>query len=359
MTGFVPLPGSDAQAAMAEIRATPNLTLDNFDATVGPIWEKYNIDPVSAEAVREAAHRTMANNPGADMNSVAADLVGRTIADPTVAGSNARAAVRAGGEKLTPAEQARRAVTAAGDAAEAAGADRAVAESKAQQALDAGASPESAAESAATAAVADALVKNSSSFDSVSGFDIMGYLKAMVQGVVIETNLSTETQTTKGETNWKIDGSFVQATAGALTINCRNYHAEASTDISESPVGMNFYLKGYEMYSPQPFTFSGLALTATGATSSAYAVIASLGTVKTTVATRDLYLSGVTMGSAQKQFQRSHAAIDKALVRLHVARTLQFLGGNPSPAVKSAATKLGGAAANLASKFKKKGKGAP
>ncbi|HYG42529.1 MAG TPA: hypothetical protein VEA17_06375 [Bordetella sp.] len=357
MSGFVPLPGSDAEAAVKAIQSVPDLTIDNFDASVAPIWEKYNIDPVTAEAVSETAHNVMSTDPNANMSTVASDLVGRTVADPSVAGNNAREAVHQGSEGMSPSQQAKLAVDSAGDAAESAGADRATAESKAQEALDNGASPEMAAESAATAAASEALISNPASFDGVSGFDIMGYLKAMVQGVVIETNLSTETQTVKGETWWNIDGAFVQTTANELTINCQKYHAEASTDISESPVGMNFYLKGYEMYSPNPFTFSGLSLAGSIATASAYGFISSLGVVKTTVATRDLYLVGASMGAAQKQFQRSHAAIDRALVRIHIARGLQFLGGNPSPAVKSAAGKLGNLAKGIASKVKKKNKG--
>jgi len=354
MSGFVPLPGSDAEAAVNAVRGIQGLTIDNFDASVAPIWETYNIDPVTASAVSETAHNVMARDPNADIDTVAQDLVGRTVADPSVAGNNAREAVLRGSEGLSPGQQQKLALDAAGDAAEKAGADRATAESKAQEALDNGASPEVAAESAATAAAAEALIKNPASFDSVSGFDIMGYLKAMVQGVVIETNLGTETHTVKEQTWWNIDGSFVQTTADALTINCHQYHAEADTDIAESPVSMNFYLQGYEMNSPRPYTFSLLSLAGSALTASAYVNITSLGVVKTTVATRDLYLVGAVMGSVEDQFQRSHQAIDKALVRIHVAGLLNFLGGNPSPVVKSAGRGLANLAKSMLSKTKGK-----
>jgi len=355
MAGFVPIPGSDAEAAVNEIRNIPNLTIDNFDEMVAPIWEKYNIDPVTAEAVSETAHNVMSRNPKANMDTVAEDLVGRTVADPSVAGNNAREAVHRGSEGLKPSEQNQLAVKAAGDAAEKAGGDRATAESKAQEAIDKGASPEMAAESAATAATAEALVKNSASFADVSGFDIMGYLKAMVQGVVIETNLGTETHTVKGETWWNIDGSFVQTTANELTINCNKYHAEADTDIAESPVSMNFYLQGYKMTSPNPFTFSGLSLAGNGATTSGYINVTSLGFIKTTVATRDVYLVGAVMGSVEDQFERSSKALENALVRVHVAGLLNFLGGNPSPVVKKAGSQVGSFVKGMFTKKKSKG----
>ncbi|WP_459617463.1 hypothetical protein [Bordetella sp. 2513F-2] len=339
---FNVLPGSDAASAVEAVRQL-DLRSDMLDQQLAPILQRYNVDPVTTAAVGETARRITANNPNIALQPLAESLVGTAVADPRVAGNNARQAVLAGGSDLSRPEQEQLAIQAAGIEAEKAGADKAVAEAKAREALSQGASPEMAAQSAAAAAASAAVANN----PSASGLEIFGYLKAMVQGVVIETNLSNERHEVTGNTDWIIRGAFVQNTAQTLEINCNEYHAQAQHDISRRSFAANIYLLGYYMTSPDPWTITGLSVSFSGATTAGYAKILSPGLIKTMKIKKDLYLSGITVGEAKDTFHRTHKVIDKALVTVRLKNKLLYLGGNPS--MGSIPSKLKGIPAKLTS----------
>ncbi|MBV7481796.1 hypothetical protein [Bordetella sp. BOR01] len=341
------LPDSDAAKAVEEVRLL-DLNAQNLDQQIAPILQKYNVDPVTGAAIGETARQIVASNPNIGLQPLAESLVGTAVADPRVAGYNAREAVRAGGN-LSQSEQEELAVQAAGVEAEKAGGDKAVAEGKAKEALSQGASPEMAAQSAAAAAVSAAVANNA----GPSGLEIFGYLKAMVKGVVIETIKGDERHEVTGQTLWDIQsGAFIQTTANDLNINCTEYHAEARHDVSRRSFAANVYVKGYYMESPSPWALTGLSASIAGASASAYAFIYSFGGLKTTHAKKDLYFAGIGMGSFEKTFESAHQRIDRTLVKIGLNEDrLLFLVGSPVGPVKSG---LGSAKSKISGMFSKK-----
>lgn len=253
-TPYAVLPGSEAAAAAAEA-AAKTYTLDGFGDSLKEIMEGYGVDPVTAAAVG-AAGDELAQRPGRkpmaekDLPGLAESLVGAAVADPRVAGNQASKAFEQNATGLSKSEQEALAVTAAGDAAEDAGADRASAEQKAREALSAGVPPAIAAEAGAASAAAIAVTSNP---DATPGIEIFGYLKARVQGLVTETYLADENKKVTGLTQWKIEkGSFFQTTSGELHINCKNYLAHADIDHVDTDRSNTKYLAGYETSAPNP-----------------------------------------------------------------------------------------------------------
>src|SRR3546814_15189396 len=104
----------------------------------------------------------------------------------------------------------------------------------------------------ATAAAATAAANGK----NPSTFEVFGYLKAMVHGMVVETYLKTEKKFVTGPTTWDVTNSFVQTVAKTLTINCANYNAIADHYVSKRQTAENEYLSGYKMTSPTPRTIT-------------------------------------------------------------------------------------------------------
>ncbi|MDM9559766.1 MULTISPECIES: hypothetical protein [Bordetella] len=267
MPPFDVLPGSSAAAAAAEAgRKTYELT--GFGSSLTPILEKYGVDPVTAAAVSAAGDQlAMRQDPAQcripmsseEMSGLAESLVGSAVADPRVAGNQARNAVQNADPGLSKSELEALAATEAGDAAEAAGGDRALAEAKARDAMAQGVAPAMAAYAAAASAAATAVSGNP---DSSPGIEIFGYLKALVQGLVTETYLAKETKTVQNATNWTIGATFVQTTTGTLRINCNKYLADAETDHVDIDHTMSHYKAGYEVEAPSPVFRTSTSVTA-------------------------------------------------------------------------------------------------
>ncbi|MBO9354458.1 hypothetical protein GG851_10675 [Bordetella petrii] len=333
---FSVLPGSDAAKAIDEV-ALLDLDAQTLDQQIAPILQKYNVDPVTGASIGETARQIIASNPEIELQPLAESLVGTAVADPRVAGYNAREAVRAGGN-MSQAEQEELAIQAAGVEAEKAGGDKALAESKAEEAISQGASPEMAAQSAAASAVSVAVANK----EGPSELVIFGYLKAMVKGVVIETIKGDEKHEVTGKTLWDIqNGAFIQITANDLHINCGEYHAEARHDVSRRSFGANLYLKGYYMESPTPWTLTGMSASVSAASASAYTRIYSFGGLKTTHAKKDYYYAGIGMGSFDKTWENCHQGIGRKLVHIGLNKDrLLFLVGSPVGPVKAALKKL-------------------
>ncbi|OZI52676.1 hypothetical protein [Bordetella genomosp. 4] len=350
---FNVLPGSDAANAVQAVRDLDGLTLANFEEQIGPILKQYHVDPVTASALNETARQVTTNNPNIELKPLTESLVGTAIADPRVAGNNARQAVRAGGD-LSLSDREKLAVEAAGIEAEKAGGSKTLAESKAKEALKQGASPEMAAESAATAAVASAVASNP---EFASGLEVFGYFKAMVQGIVIETNLSNERHEVKNKTDWIIGAAFIQNTAVDLTVDCHYYHAHAQRDVSRRTYALNTYLAGYYMTSPDPWTFTGMSVGASVATGSVYKDIISPGVIKVTKAKKDFYYAGMTVEGVDKTMSSAHRMADKGLIKIKLKSTLTFLGGNPK--FSSIPPMLGSLSSKLKSKISRSGNSGP
>lgn len=331
---FNVLPNSDAARAIEAVRAL-ELSRDTLDEQLEPILRGYKVDSVTRAAVGESARRVTATNPDIALQPLAESLVGSAVADPRVAGNNARETVK-GGSKLSRSEQEALAIKAAGDEAERAGASRESAEGKARVALSKGASPEMAAQSAAAAAASQAVASHSNG----STFEIFGHLKALVQGVVIETIEGNESYEVTGNTTWKIDNALIQTTADTLEVNCTNYHAEAGHDVSRSTYVANMYLLGYYMTSPNPWTITGLSAAFTATTNAAYVNIFSPGVVKTAKIKRDLYASGLTVGEARDTVKQVKKMSHRGVIKIKQKSKMMILGGAITAMLVFTATKM-------------------
>ncbi|MBO1111811.1 hypothetical protein [Bordetella petrii] len=293
-TPYAVLPGSDAAAAAAEA-AAKQYTLDGFGESLSQILAEHGVDPVTSAAV-SAAGEQLAQRPGGtpmaeeELPGLAESLVGAAVADPRVAGGQARTAVEENAAGLSKSEQEALAITAAGDAAEDAGADRATAEQKAREAIAAGVPPAAAAEAGAASAAAIAVTSNP---DASPGIEIFGYLKARVQGLVTETYLADENKKVTGLTQWKIEkGPFFQTTAGELHINCKNYLAQADIDHVDTAQSNTKYLAGYETTAPSPSFSNNMGFFGATAVNAAYWVrTSSAAAYKRTVFGLDFYIA--------------------------------------------------------------------
>src|SRR5690606_30785873 len=132
--GFTPVPGSTAADAMARVG---RLTLDetNIQRQIMDVLLDSGVDRMTASAASEAAAQIAANNPpiidqntgeviyqGVDLQHLAQNLVGNTVADPRVAANAAAARVDQLPSSLSAQERADKAVEIAGEEAAAAGA---------------------------------------------------------------------------------------------------------------------------------------------------------------------------------------------------------------------------------------------
>jgi len=264
---FEPLENSDAARAMAEIAAL-DLKPTDIGAQVSPTLDKYGVSPERQIDIIETLTKQAADRSPGDMSELAEDAVGRAVADPRVAGEKAKQTIKDAESSMTDDELAKLAVKAAGDEAERAGASREAAEEQAQKNLDQGMSPAMAAQAAATVTAARAN-------NFAAGFEIFGYLDAVVKGAVIENNLNDEEKTVTNKTFWDIGASLIQVSNNDLTINCRKYHALADHDISFADWARNTYSNGYEMTSPNPKMLTAFGASAALLTNGAYIVSAS------------------------------------------------------------------------------------
>lgn len=96
------------------------------------------------------------------------------------------------------------------------------------------------------------------------GIEIFGHLRALVQGMVYETYLQKENKDVTLKTEWDIGDSFIQTTGAQLHVKCREYFAEAETDVSQRDWSVGLYQKGYTMEAPAPEFVTGVAVSAAG-----------------------------------------------------------------------------------------------
>lgn len=307
------IPGSDAEHAMQEIAKT-DLTHGNLAGGMKQVLDKYGVSPLTSSAATEAAQQLAGNNPQINTSELAQNIVGSAVADPTVAANKAMADVAAQ-QGLSLEEKQEYAVAAAGREAIKAGADGPAAQQQARQAMDQGMTPEQAAYAGTAAAVAAAVANN----PSPSGFEIYGYLKAMVQDLVMETYLGTEKKDVTNVTTWNIGSTWLQTTSTSLTINCSNYTAEAKDDTSILDKSKNFYWGGYTMTSPNPVSKSWFSLSMSGVTTSTYGYkIASIAALKTVAPMRDLYVALLSTDKFTKKDLRAGKIVCKTM--LHICR---------------------------------------
>ncbi|MCD0501504.1 hypothetical protein [Bordetella petrii] len=319
-TPFNVIPGSNAEKAVQEIAG---LTFEqaNIVSNITPILEKYGVDSVTTSAV-EAAATKLAENPRMDLSYLAQGLVGTSVADPRVAGNDAKARVAAGQENLSTAEQEMLAITAAGDAAEAAGADRSLAEAEAGKAISQGMSPQMAAYAGAAAAAAVAAANNPV---GNPGIEIFGYLQALVQGLVMETYLKTEDKTVASSTNWKIVNNFIQTTTGQLHVYCKNYIADAKSDVSDSDFSFGIYQKGYTMEAVDPEMTTGISVGVSGASYTRYDYkIISLAVYKETIFAWDFYISPLGTTKMNQSDTDTDKTKHKTVVGIHSRSNTKF-----------------------------------
>ena len=243
---FNVIPNSNADKAVQEV-AGLNFDGGSLSSRISPVLKRYGVDTVTQSAV-EAAADQLAANPNMDVQYLAQGLVGTAVSDPRVAANQAKTYVESQAG-LTLEQRNQVAITAAGDAAEDAGADRRSAEAEATNAISQGATPAMAAYAGAAIAVAAAVSSNPV---GNPGIEIFGHLKALVQGLVTETYLQKEAKTVDSTTDWTMGNSFIQTTTGTLHVNCKDYYAEAESDLSERDKSIGVYQRGYTMTAPEP-----------------------------------------------------------------------------------------------------------
>ncbi|CAP41956.1 hypothetical protein [Bordetella petrii] len=319
-TPFNILPGSSAESAVKETRLLRPLRPDNVAEQIMPIMERYGVDSMTRTAVGEAATQLAGDPAHPDASALAEQLVGTAVADPKVAGNQAKNRVLAQPD-LPEQQQKDLAVQAAGEEAAKAGGSSSVAQEQAREAMNQGASPAMAAYVGAAAAVSIAVANNSAS----SGLEIFGHLKALVQGMVIETYLKTENKTVLGKTTWTIGNSLVQTTSDKLSIHCDYYYAEAPTDISELDTSSTRYWGGYYMRSPIPLSMTGASFTGSVNRSSVYyAKMGSAGVVKETLVPLDIYVAAFgTARVAGAEKRNVNLTLDAGIIKLwHVGKAI-------------------------------------
>ena len=262
---FDPTKNPEAVHAMSAIGAMElNPDSTTIGSQIAPIMDRYGVNPsVQVDVIQRVKDRLTPGMSGDDLNSFVREAVGRAVADPRVAGEQAREAVTEAGQNLRGDELKQHAVQVAGQKAEMAGANSQDAKVLAQNYLDQGMSPSAAAQAAA-------MVTAARHMRFPAGFEIFGRLKARVSGLVVETNRGDEAKTVTNETTWQIDQSLVQTASDSYTINCHNYHATADHDVSSGNMSMGVHFGGYQMFSPQPISLTGVSVGATATTNTAY-----------------------------------------------------------------------------------------
>jgi hypothetical protein len=317
---FNVIPNSNAARAVEEVARLNFAQITPLSTQLSPILERYGVDTVTRSAVETAADQ-LASRPGMDVPYLAQGLVGTAVSDPRVAANQAKAYVESQ-QGLTADQQGQLAITAAGNAAEDAGADRSSAEAAAADALSQGATPQMAAYAGAASAVSAAV---SSHPAGSPGIEIFGYLKALVQGMVYETYLGKENKEVTLDTHWTMGDSFIQTTGGQLLVECREYRAEAKTDESVRKWSVGSYVKGYTMEAPAPVFVTVAGLSATVASVAAYSSkIISLAAVKEVLFVSDFYvaLMGTTKTNVSDEDIRKRK--DKFLVGIHARGRTNF-----------------------------------
>lgn len=332
--GFTPIPGSSAADAVARVS---RLTLDqsNIQSSVMDVLLDSGVDRMTASAASEAAAQIASNNPtirdpvtgevtkqGVDLQNLAQNLVGNTVADPRVAANSAGTRVDQLPASLSDQERADQAVAIAGEEAAKAGASSSAAQDKTREALAAGMSPRDAAVAGTAAAVSIAVANN----PSPSGLEIFGYLNAMVQGLVMETYLGTETRTINNFSEWTVDNSFIQNTAGALTVNCSHYRATADHDESIAEHSVGIYSGGYEMYALHPLTaVGGSASGALLSTAVTWAKLSSIAPLKEIAFGGDFYVTLLTTEVTEDQRKNARKNLQNSVISLWKAcKKLKF-----------------------------------
>lgn len=330
--GFTAIPGSSAADAMARVSGIA-LDESNIQSSVMEVLLDSGVDRMTASAASEAAGQIASNNPtirdpntgeitkqGVDLQNLAQNLVGNTVADPRVAANSAASRVDKLPASLSGQERADQAIAIAGEEAARAGASSSAAEDKTREALAAGMSPRDAALAGAAAAVSIAVADN----PSPSGLEIFGYFNAMVQGLVTETYQGKETRHINNGSVWTVDNSFIQTTSGALTINCAHYRATADHDESIADYSVGIYSGGYEMYALLPLTaVGGSASGALLSTSLTWAKLSSIAPLKEIGFGGDFYVTLLTTevtedqrANARKKIQQAGIALWKASKKL-------------------------------------------
>src|SRR5690606_25884620 len=149
---------------------------------------------------------------------------------------------------------------------------------------------------------------------SPSGLEIFGYFKAMVQGMVTETYLGTETKHVTNLSRWEVDNSFIQNTAGTLTVNCAHYTATADHDESITDHSFGIYKGGYEMYALHPLTMVwGSASGAALSTTVTWAKLSSIAPLKEIAFGGDVYVSILGTEVTDDERERARKKIKQAL----------------------------------------------
>lgn len=263
---FDPTKNPEAVRAMSAIEAMElNPDPTQIGPQIAPIMDHYGVNPSAQvdviQRVRESV--THGGTSGDDLNPFVREAVGRAVADPRVAGEQAREAVIDAGQDRQGDDLKQHAVRVAGQKAAMTGASSQDAEVLAQDYLDQGMSPSAAAQAAA-------MVTAARHMGFPAGFEIFGRLTARVSGLVVETNRGDEEKTVTNETVWDIDQSLVQTAIDKYTINCHNYHATADHDVSSGNLSMGFHWGGYQMFSPQPISLTGLSVGAAATLNTAY-----------------------------------------------------------------------------------------
>lgn len=249
----------DAIGAM-ELTPDPNI----IGSQIAPVMDRYGVNPsAQVDVIQRIRERLKPGTDGDDLNSFVQEAVGRAVADPRVAGEQAREAVTEAGQDLQGDDLRQHAVQVAGQKAAMTGASSQDAEVLAQEYLDQGMSPSAAAQAAA-------MVTAARHMGFPAGFEIFGRLKARVSGLVVETNRGDEEKTVTNETVWDIDQSLVQTAIDSYTINCHNYHATADHDVSSGNLSMGFHWGGYQMFSPQPISLTGVSVGVAATLNTAY-----------------------------------------------------------------------------------------
>ncbi len=282
------LPDSDASRAVSEI-GRQTLTKNNIAQEVQETLERHGVDKMTSSAAARAAE-TLAQNGNQDLDKIAAELVGTTVADPNVAARQAQNAVTSLPKDTPVAEKNKTAVAAAKSAAEKAGVDGNAAEKKAQEMIDQGVPPEQAALAAVLAVAGPAVAQSG----NASSYEIFGYLTATIKGLVTETYLSTEKRFVDGLAEHTYTNSLVLKTPSTLTVDCKNYLAKAKSDTSELIISNSNYLAGYTMRAISPRSVTGIALTGYGAgATTVRGGIGSLAATKSFYNVLDLYIAFV------------------------------------------------------------------
>ncbi|CAM4220285.1 hypothetical protein GCM10027287_52250 [Bordetella muralis] len=253
---------ASAMSAIEALELTPDPT--QIGSQIAPIMDRYGVNPsAQVDVIQRIRGRLKPGMTGDDLNPFVREAVGRAVADPRVAGEQAREAVTEAGQTLKGDDLRQHAVQVAGQKAAMTGASSQDAEVRTQKYLDQGMSPSAAAQAGAMVAVARHM-------GFPEGFEIFGRLTARVSGLVIETNRGREEKTVTNETVWDIDQSLVQTAIESYAINCHNYKATADHDVSSGNLSMGFHWGGYQMFSPQPISLTGLSVGAAATLNTAY-----------------------------------------------------------------------------------------